>query len=80
MKCPACRGTGSEYVGPFFSGPCLKCCGTGEIAHVPGEGREPGNCGEGIPAGSAAPGSEPDKPAPPVKAKPKPKPRKKGKK
>lgn len=60
----------------------MKCRGTGEIAHVPGAPREPGNCGDGIPPGLVEPPARSDadrKPAPPVKAKPKPKkPKKKG--
>lgn len=31
LPCPECLGTGSEYVGPFYSGPCLRCGGEGTI-------------------------------------------------
>lgn len=88
MKCQACGGSGAEYVGPFFSGPCLRCGGAGEIAFVDAGGPPPANCGDGVPAGAVGP-SVPSKPAgapvkvrkpKPVKVqpKPKPKPKKKG--
>jgi len=88
MKCQACGGSGVEYVGPFFSGPCLRCRGAGEIAFVDAGGPPPANCGDGVPAGAVGPSvpsaaAVPARPAKkpagaPVKAGPKMKKQKKG--
>lgn len=31
IPCPDCGGSGADYCGSFFSGPCLRCQGTGKI-------------------------------------------------